>query len=95
MSSQVSPCRVRSDPCRSVSSRIHVKPRPCRAVSSPPRVHSWRAASCQTTAYQRGRAMPAPPCKQWYRTSRQPCPATVLYLEVTCDVPCGPAKIWP
>ena len=63
MSSQVSPCCFRSDPCRSVSSRIRVKPRPCRAVSSRPRVHPRRVVSCQTTVCQRVRVMSAPPCQ--------------------------------
>ena len=58
----VSPCHVMSDPCRSVSSRIQIKPRPCRAVSSRPRVHARRAVSCQTAACPRVRALSAPPC---------------------------------
>ena len=61
VSSWVSPFRVRSDPCRSVSSRIRVKPRPYRAVSSRPRVHGRRVLSCQTAACPRVRAMSAPP----------------------------------
>ena len=47
--------------CRSVSSRIHVKPRPYRAVSSLPRLHAWRAVPCQTAACQRVRVLSAPP----------------------------------
>ena len=59
----VSACRVRSDPCRSVSSRIPVKPRLCRAVSSRPCVHSLRAVPSQTAACPRVPVMSAPPCK--------------------------------
>ena len=64
MSSRVSQCRVRSDPCLFVPSRIGVRPRTCRALSSWACVHAWRAVPWQTAACPRVRVMSAPHCSR-------------------------------